>query len=121
MRDSLLAVAGHLEDKLYGAPVDITTSPYSRRRTLYAFIDRQNLPGLFRNFDFASPDATNPQRFQTTVPQQALFLLNSPFAQEQAKALRAGPNLRRHTRRPTKYECFIGLSTPARQTRRRLD
>ena len=78
---------------MYGAPVDITTSPYSRRRTLYAFIDRQNLPGLFRNFDFASPDATNPQRFQTTVPQQALFLLNSPFAQEQAKALAHRPEI----------------------------
>jgi hypothetical protein len=72
---------------MYGAPVDITSSPFSGRRTLYGFIDRQNLPGLFRTFDFASPDATSPQRYLTTVPQQALFLLNSPFVQQQAKAL----------------------------------
>jgi hypothetical protein len=38
-------------------------------------------------FDVASPDTHSPQRFQTTVPQQALFLLNSPFVQEQARAL----------------------------------
>jgi hypothetical protein len=52
---------------------------------VYGFIDRQNLPGLFRTFDFASPDASTPQRFTTTVPQQALFLMNSPFVIEQAK------------------------------------
>ena len=55
------------------------------------FIDRQNLPGVFRTFDFASPDTTNAQRFITTVPQQALFLMNSPFVLEQARALVARP------------------------------
>ena len=62
------------------------------RRTVYGFIDRQNLPGVFRTFDFASPDATSPQRLATTVPQQALFLMNSPFVH------RAGPA--RWPRRP---------------------
>ena len=42
---------------------------------------------MFRSFDFASPDAHTPQRFHTTVPQQALYLMNSPFAVEQARAL----------------------------------
>jgi hypothetical protein len=42
-----------------------------------------------RIFDFASPDTHSPQRFTTTVPQQALFLLNSPFVIEQARALTA--------------------------------
>jgi hypothetical protein len=54
---------------------------------VYGFIDRQNLPGVFRAFDFASPDTTSPQRFTTTVPQQALFLMNSPFAVREAKEL----------------------------------
>jgi hypothetical protein len=67
------------------------------RRTLYAHIDRQNLPGLFRTFDFASPDTHAPQRYTTTVPQQALFLMNSPFALQAARSLArraelAGPN-----------------------------
>ena len=62
-------------------------------RTVYGFIDRQNLPGLFRTFDFASPDYSTPQRHTTTVPQQALFLLNGPFVVEQAKALAARPDV----------------------------
>ena len=60
---------------------------------MYGFIDRQNLPGLFRTFDFASPDTHAPQRYATTVPQQALFLMNSPFVVEQAKALAARPEV----------------------------
>ena len=71
LRDALLAVAGNLDRKIGGPSVDITTAPYSKRRTIYGTVDRQNLPALFRTFDFASPDVSNPQRFQTTVPQQA--------------------------------------------------
>ncbi len=95
LRDSFLAVSGRLDLQVGGRPVELTTAPFSGRRTVYGFIDRQNLPGLFRTFDFASPDATNPQRFTTTVPQQALFLLNSPFVVEQARALVARPALTR--------------------------
>jgi hypothetical protein len=54
---------------------------------VYGFIERQNLPGMLRTFDFASPDTHCPQRFTTTVPQQALFLMNSPFVVEQARRL----------------------------------
>ena len=60
-------------------------TPGSTRRSVYGYIDRQNLPDLFRAFDFASPDTTSARRFYTTVPQQALFLMNSPFVIEQAK------------------------------------
>ena len=87
MRDSLLFVAGNLDPAMGGKSVDITTAPYARRRTVYGFIDRQNLPGVFRTFDYASPDATTAQRYQTTVPQQALFLLNHPFVIEQARSV----------------------------------
>ena len=50
-------------------------------------------PGFFRVFDFASPDQTAERRPQTTVPQQALFAMNSPFVIEQAKALAARPEV----------------------------
>jgi hypothetical protein len=56
---------------------------------VYAFIDRQDLPQTLRAFDFASPDHSTPTRLETTVPQQALFMLNGPFIAEQAKALTA--------------------------------
>jgi mono/diheme cytochrome c family protein len=85
MRDSLLFVAGRLDTTMGGRAVELTTQPFSTRRTVYGFIDRQNLPGLFRTFDFASPDTSSPQRYTTTVPQQALFLMNSPFVIEQAR------------------------------------
>jgi hypothetical protein len=87
MRDGLLAVSGKLDLAEGGPAVDIVAAPFSGRRTVYGFIERQNLPGLFRTFDFASPDATTAQRYQTTVPQQALFLMNSPFVLEQARLL----------------------------------
>jgi hypothetical protein len=89
LRDSLLAAAGRLDTKLNGRSIDIWAQPYSTRRSVYAFIDRQDLPGVFRVFDFSSPDVSTPQRPQTTVPQQALFMMNSPFVVEQAKGLAA--------------------------------
>ncbi|MBN9121325.1 MAG: PSD1 domain-containing protein [Planctomycetes bacterium] len=89
LRDSLISAAGRLDLTAGGKPVDLFKGPFSTRRTVYGLIDRTNLPGTFRVFDVASPDTHSPQRFQTTVPQQALFLMNSPFVQEQAKALAA--------------------------------
>jgi mono/diheme cytochrome c family protein len=86
-RDALLAAAGDVDLTVGGPAVDITGMPFPKRRTLYARIERQNLPGLFRAFDFASPDNHSPQRFTTTVPQQALFLLNGPFVGERAASL----------------------------------
>jgi hypothetical protein len=87
LRDAMLSVSGKLDAKIGGLSVSLEARPFTNRRTLYAFIDRQNLPGMFRTFDFASPDAHSPQRFITTVPQQALFLMNGPFMLEQSEAV----------------------------------
>ncbi|MDB6071326.1 MAG: Protein of unknown function (DUF1553)/Protein of unknown function (DUF1549)/Planctomycete [Verrucomicrobiales bacterium] len=89
LRDSLLAVSGNLDLKTGGRGQEMVTGSGPSRRTLYSLIDRQNLPGLFRTFDFASPDATAPKRFETTVPQQALYMMNSPFILAQAQKLAA--------------------------------
>ncbi len=90
LRDALLFAAGTLDVAVVGGKsIDLFSAPFTKRRALYGFVDRQNLPGTFRAFDFASPEQHTPQRFQTTVPQQALFLMNSPFVVEQAKALAA--------------------------------
>jgi len=94
MRDSLLLVAGSLDRSVGGRPVEIyDTEKPAMRRTLYGFIDRQNLPGILRSFDFASPDATSSGRFQTSVPQQALFWLNSPFVAGEARAILERPDV----------------------------
>lgn len=85
MRDAILAVSGRLDPTVYGPSVDVTVPPYPPRRSVYAMIERQNLDAFFRTFDFAGPDATNPRRFVTTVPQQALYLMNHPFVQDEAR------------------------------------
>ncbi len=87
LRDSLLFVSGRLDDKRGGKAEEMFKAPFARRRSVYGFIDRQFLPGPFRVFDFANPDMHNPQRSETTIPQQALFFMNSPFVIEQARAL----------------------------------
>jgi hypothetical protein len=90
MRDTLLLVAGNLDPSLEGRPVDLLKpreGGYANRRTVYGTIDRNNLPALFRTFDFANPDLSTAQRDATAVPQQALFFLNSPFVMEQASKL----------------------------------
>jgi len=93
LRDAVLASAGTLDLTMGGPSVDIIEPPYTTRRTVYSFIERQNLPGMFRTFDFASPDTHSPRRFRTTVPQQALFMMNSPFVIEQARQLAARPEV----------------------------
>ncbi|HZL88406.1 MAG TPA: PSD1 and planctomycete cytochrome C domain-containing protein [Pirellulaceae bacterium] len=89
MRDSLLCVSGELDLTTGGRSVEMTKTPYSRRRAVYGFIDRQDLPNFYRVFDIASPDQSSPRRPQTTVPQQALYFMNSPFVVERAKSLAA--------------------------------
>lgn len=92
MRDSLLAAAGRLDETMGGPSVSIVDAPFSTRRSVYGFIERQNLPAFFRTFDFANPSTHTPERPLTTSPQQALFLLNSPYVMEQSIKLaeRAG-------------------------------
>ena len=38
-----------------------------------------------RAFDVATPDAHAPKRFETTVPQQSLYLMNHSFAESMAR------------------------------------
>jgi len=89
LRDAILFASGELDLAIGGRPVALTQEPYPTRRTLYGRVDRQFLPPVFRMFDFPSPDMHSPQRLNTTVPQQALFLMNNPFVQGQAKAFAA--------------------------------
>lgn len=79
LRDSMLVSASVIDRTIGGEPVDISLVDSRARRSVYAFIDRQNLPGVFRTFDVASPDGHVPERHYTTVPQQSLYLMNSPI------------------------------------------
>ena len=87
LRDTVLQASGDLDLKIGGRPEKIHTHPGSKRRTVYGYVDRQNLPALFRAFDFANPDAHCPKRYENIVPQQALFLMNSPFMIAQSEQM----------------------------------
>ncbi len=89
IRDSLLSVSGRLRSSHRGGkPVSLSPDdPDSVCRTVYLQIDRQEIPRFARNFDFPAPDFTSPERPITTVPQQQLFFLNSPFVWQQADTL----------------------------------
>jgi cytochrome c553 len=87
LRDSLLAIGGALDQTMFGRPVDFEKQPNSTRRTIYGLVDRSDIEDVMVNFDFANPDLPTGRRHETTVPQQALFLMNSPLVVEQAKKL----------------------------------
>ena len=85
-RDALLAVAGELDTTIGGPTLDLGAES-NRRRTVYARISRHELDGLLRLFDFPDANITSEKRTETTVPQQQLFVLNSPFMLARAKGL----------------------------------
>ncbi|MDQ3624354.1 MAG: PSD1 and planctomycete cytochrome C domain-containing protein [Verrucomicrobiota bacterium] len=91
LRDSLLVFSGKIDPRMGGQPVNLTDEPYSYRRTVYGYIDRGNVPELMSHFDFSDPDMPNSKRTTTVVPQQALFLMNSPMSIEVARAVLARP------------------------------
>src|SRR5262249_32874468 len=93
VRDSMLAAAGRLDLTAGGVPFPLTAEPSTPRRSVYGFIERGRIPALLSAFDFASPDQHAPLRYVTTVPQQALFFLNSPFVADQCRALVARPEI----------------------------
>lgn len=93
LRDTLLAVSGRLHQSIGGPPVRDTLSPAGRRRTLYGHVDRMHVPGIMRTFDFPSPDVTSSARDQTTVPPQALFMMNNPLLIECARGLATRPDV----------------------------
>ena len=94
MWDTLLAVSGRLDLRMGGRSVALFGREPARRRAVYGYIDRQDLPFELRIFDFASPDSSTPRRPYTTVPQQGLYFLNSPMVISQAEAIARLPRVR---------------------------
>ncbi|GIW82489.1 MAG: hypothetical protein KatS3mg105_4296 [Gemmatales bacterium] len=103
IRDSILAVNGSLNRKI-GGPSIYTRMPKAvlqtasrpdaawgrsppeeqTRRSIYIFVKRSLLEPFLTTFDLAETDNSCPVRFATTVPTQALTMLNSDFMSEQA-------------------------------------
>ncbi len=55
-------------------------------RSVYVPVLRNFLPAMYETFDFPEPSEPKGRREVTTVPTQALFLVNSNFALTQSKS-----------------------------------
>jgi hypothetical protein len=123
IRDTILAVSGNLNLKMYGPSVypeiprevlagqsvpgrGWPTSPPAEqaRRSVYVHVKRSLLLPILEAFDLAETDRTTPTRFSTTQPTQALGMLNGDFLNKQAALLaarlqrEAGPDLAKQVR-----------------------
>ena len=87
-RDALLAVSDRLDPKI-GGPSASLEDRANLRRTFYAAVSRHSLSPLLRLFDFPDPNITGAERSRTTVPLQALVVLNDELLVDNARALAA--------------------------------
>lgn len=110
IRDAMLAVSGGLKTDapvgsavaqcgdaaIGGFPIKSLRAPLSEEpfltaggdmRSVYLPVPRNAVPDALNVFDFAEPSAVNGSRDATTVPSQALFLLNNDFVGAQARRL----------------------------------
>jgi len=86
IRDAVLAVSGELDLTRGGPSVRPDSAAGRVRRTLYLLQKRQDLPEVQDLFDGASAVVSCGKRRTSTVPLQPLYLLNSAFMVQRAKA-----------------------------------
>jgi hypothetical protein len=100
IRDTMLAVSGGLDRTVGGAHPfpDQTTWTFTQhapfkgvydtnRRSVYLMTQRIQRHPYLTLFDGADTNTSTGKRLISTTPLQALFLMNDPFAHEQAKKL----------------------------------
>lgn len=85
-RDAMLAVSGQLDCQIGGPSAGRAETGHARR-TIYSTISRREPDKMLVAFDFPDANVTTERRDVTTVPQQQLFVLNSPFMTDAATAL----------------------------------
>ena len=86
IRDSLLAVAGTLSSEMFGPSV---TNLDATKRSVYLRVKRSELIPFLTLFDAPEPTQSIGDRGITTLPTQALTMLNSPFVRNAAAKLAA--------------------------------
>ena len=77
IRDAILTASGRLVPSL--------TNP-NLARSIFLKIDRNQIPEMFNVFDYPNPSVVSGKRNVSSVPTQALFMLNSKFVLDETKA-----------------------------------
>ena len=98
IRDAMLLTSDSLDRTMFGRTLrnpkqdgpnanigEMTYVFDETRRSVYTPILRNRLLELFEAFDFADPNLSIGRRNITTVPTQALYLMNSPFVMDQSR------------------------------------
>lgn len=83
IRDSMLAVAGQLDRRMYGPG---TLDQNMKRRSIYFFIKRSKLIPMMMLFDWPEHLVSIGKRSSTTIAPQALMFLNSPQGRKYSEA-----------------------------------
>jgi len=83
IRDALLATGGNLDATMFGPSV----LDDSQRRSVYLRVKRSELLPIMTMFDAPEPTQSIGERSVTTVPTQALALMNSSLVRQQAEKL----------------------------------
>ncbi len=91
MRDAILSVSGQLHTEVGGPSIERNLNREfgfeyrSLRRTVYLPVFRNTLNDMLEVFDFPNPNVVSGRRSESTLPAQALFLMNSPFVLDQSR------------------------------------
>jgi hypothetical protein len=111
IRDSLLAVSGLLDRRLFGPG---TLDEASRRRSVYFTVKRSKLVPMMQVFD--APEALSgvADRPTTTIAPQALLLMNNPQVRGYAHAFarRIAPDPKRTTEEAVRLGFLTALARP---------
>ena len=83
IRDALLTAGGNLDPAMFGPSV----LENSARRSIYLRVKRSELLPIMTMFDAPEPTQSIGERSVTTVPTQALAMMNSPMVRQQAEKL----------------------------------
>ena len=82
IRDALLSVSGKLKKRMFGKG---SLSQEDNRRSIYLTVKRSRLIPILQLFDAPDSIQSIGHRNVTTVPPQALAMMNSPFARQLAE------------------------------------
>jgi len=85
IRDALLSAGGSLDTTMYGPSLLDDTA----QRSVYLRVKRSELIPFMTMFDAPEPTQSIGERIATTLPTQALTMMNSPFVRQQAEKLAA--------------------------------
>ena len=91
LRDSILAISGEIDLTPGGRTIrklsqyDLEYEFNTVRRSVYVPAFRNSMLDVFEVFDFANPNLVTGDRSSSTLPTQALYLMNSPVVIEQAR------------------------------------